>query len=115
MLPDATCGRFGTARPVLLALSVLFLAWFSVDAARAEPPIRNAQDAHCRDVARSRVFSAPDPQNVGLHEVGRRIYSGCMSRSGRSAGRRSFGRRHYGRHYHRHHHHHHRHRHHRRR
>ncbi len=48
--------------------------------ARAEPPIRSAEDAFCRSEARAQVFSAPDPLNLGLHEIGRRIWASCMQR-----------------------------------
>ena len=48
--------------------------------AHAEPPIRSAEDAFCRSEARAQVFSAPDPLNLGLHEIGRRIWASCMQR-----------------------------------
>lgn len=48
--------------------------------ARAEPPIRSAEDAFCRSEAKAQVFSAPDPLNLGLHEIGRRIWASCMQR-----------------------------------
>lgn len=49
-------------------------------AARAEPPIRSAEDAFCRSEARAQVFSAPDPLNLGLREIGRQIWASCMQR-----------------------------------
>ncbi|WP_244472260.1 hypothetical protein [Methylobacterium sp. Leaf108] len=55
-------------------------------------PIRSAQDAACRDEARSRVFTAPDPQGIGLYAVGRQIYTACMNKqrpSGRTRSRRA--------------------------
>jgi hypothetical protein len=53
-------------------------AWF-------EPPITGPRDAACRDEARAKVFTAPDPERVGLFETGKRIYSACMaSGTGRS-------------------------------
>lgn len=72
--------RFRTrpfTRPAVLALG-LVLAGFG--SARAEPPIQSAQDAFCRSEARAQVFSAPDPLNLGLHEIGRRIWASCMQR-----------------------------------
>ncbi|MGU3540863.1 hypothetical protein [Methylobacterium sp. A54F] len=48
--------------------------------ALAEPPIRSAQDAACRNEARARVFSVPDPQGLGPHAIGRQIYMACMKR-----------------------------------
>ena len=55
-------------------------------AAGAQPPIQSPQDAACRDEARARVFTAPDPQGLGLHGVGRQIYAGCMQRAKGQAG-----------------------------
>lgn len=61
--------------------------------ARAEPPILNPQDAFCRSEARAQVFSAPDPLNLGLHEIGRRIWASCMERGRGKAKTRKAGRR----------------------
>lgn len=52
-------------------------------AAQGEPPIRSAEDAFCRSEARAQVFSAPDPLNLGLREIGRRIWASCMERTQR--------------------------------
>lgn len=52
-------------------------------AAQSEPPIRSAEDAFCRSEARAQVFSAPDPLNLGLREIGRRIWASCMERTQR--------------------------------
>lgn len=54
-------------------------------AAQSEPPIRSAEDAFCRSEARAQVFSAPDPLNLGLREIGRRIWASCMDRTQRKA------------------------------
>ncbi|WP_091779569.1 hypothetical protein [Methylobacterium sp. UNC378MF] len=54
-------------------------------AARAEPPIRSPEDAACRNEARAKVFSAPNPQGLELEEIGRRIYFACMSRVAQAA------------------------------
>lgn len=91
MFPDAMSGRFASVRPLCLGLGLVIAAVVSAGEVRAEPPVRSAQDAYCRDQARARVFSAPDPQNVGLHEVGRRIYQGCMRGLTRGQGRRARG------------------------
>lgn len=62
-------------------------------AAQSEPPIRSAEDAFCRSEARAQVFSAPDPLNLGLHEIGRRIWASCMERGRGKAKTRKAGRR----------------------
>lgn len=54
-------------------------------AARAEPPIRSPEDAACRNEARAKVFSAPNPQGLELEEIGRRIYFACMDRVAKAA------------------------------
>ncbi len=75
--------------PLVRGTCLGLLAWAVLGAAaQAEPPIKNARDAQCRDVARTQVFSTPDPQNLGLHEVGRRIYQSCMKGGGSKRGRR---------------------------
>lgn len=57
-------------------------------------PIQSPQDAACRNEARAKVFSAPDPQGLGLHGVGRQIYTACMQRAkGQAGGARRKGRR----------------------
>ncbi|MBB2961709.1 hypothetical protein [Methylobacterium sp. R2-1] len=66
-------------------------------AAQGEPPIRSAEDAFCRSEARAQVFSAPDPLNLGLREIGRRIWASCMERTqrkGQSKGQKPRKRRH---------------------
>jgi hypothetical protein len=70
-------------------------------AAQSEPPIRSAEDAFCRSEARAQVFSAPDPLNLGLREIGRRIWASCMERTqrkglgkGQGKGQKSRKRRH---------------------
>lgn len=61
--------------------------------ARAEPPIRSAEDAFCRSEARAQVFSTPDPLNLGLHELGRQIWASCMKRKSGGQGTKSQRRR----------------------
>lgn len=52
-------------------------------------PIQSPQDAACRNEARARVFTAPDPQGLGLYAVGRQIYMACMQRAKAGSGRRA--------------------------
>lgn len=54
-------------------------------AARAEPPIKSPEDAACRNEARAKVFSAPNPQGLELEDVGRQIYFACMARTTQAA------------------------------
>ncbi len=67
------------------------LALCASQEASAEPPIQSPQDAACRNEARAKVFSAPDPQGLGPQVIGRQIYNACMKRSqgGRAARRKS--------------------------
>lgn len=67
----------------------LFLAVSGATLALAEPPIRSAQDAACRDEARDKVFTAPNPQGLGLEAVGRQIYNACMQRANARGNRRA--------------------------
>ncbi|GEP10732.1 hypothetical protein MGN01_25770 [Methylobacterium gnaphalii] len=62
---------------------MLFLAVAGLSgAARAEePPITSVQDAACRAEAKAKVFSVPDPLNLGLREIGKQLYFGCMKRA----------------------------------
>ena len=43
-----------------------------------EPPIQSPQDAACREQARAQVFSAPNPSNLSLYDLGSQIYHACM-------------------------------------
>ncbi|MDR7040194.1 MULTISPECIES: hypothetical protein [Methylobacterium] len=74
---------------VVLSLGlILGVAGFG-DAARAEPPIRSPQDAACRNEARARVFSTPDPSGLGPHAIGRQIYNACMQRAAGGGSRKA--------------------------
>ena len=95
MLSGVTRGRLATVRRSCLGLGLLLAVCAPTGQARAEPPITSAQDAYCRDQARARVFSTPDPRNIGLHEIGRGIYKGCMRSVAGGKGRR--GHRHHRR------------------
>ncbi|MFE1598690.1 hypothetical protein [Methylobacterium sp. ID0610] len=44
-------------------------------------PITSPQDKACRDEARARVFTTPDPQALGPYVIGRQIYMACMQRA----------------------------------
>ncbi|WP_430913458.1 hypothetical protein [Methylobacterium sp. sgz302541] len=77
------------ARPRLTTLCLGLALAASVSGAalaQGEPPIKSAQDAACRDEARDRVFSTPDPQGIGLQAIGRQIYTACMQRAARAGG-----------------------------
>ncbi|KAB1074485.1 hypothetical protein F6X51_08145 [Methylobacterium planeticum] len=67
--------------PALLGLILAGLGGVPGASAQGEPPIQSPQDAACRNEARARVFSAPDPQGIGLRAVGRQIYTACMQRA----------------------------------
>ena len=87
----------GLCLAALLGLSVGTGLGASPAAAQGEPPIRSAEDAFCRSEARAQVFSAPDPLNLGLREIGRRIWASCMERTqrkGQAKGQKSRKRRH---------------------
>jgi hypothetical protein len=71
-----TMGWTGPALAAALALAA------SGAAAQGEStPIQSPQDAACRDEARSRVFSTPDPKGLGLYAIGRQLYFACMKRA----------------------------------
>lgn len=44
-----------------------------------EPPIQSPQDAACRDQARAQVFTAPNPSQLSLYDLGSQIYHACMA------------------------------------
>ncbi|WP_232630393.1 hypothetical protein [Methylobacterium sp. Leaf118] len=66
-----------------VAIVVAVPAFLTLSAAQAfeQPPITSPQDKACRDEATARVLHAPDPQNLGLHAIGREIYGTCMRRA----------------------------------
>lgn len=70
----------------VLALGLVACMSCEAFAQQGEPPITSPQDAACRNEARDKVFSAPDPHGLGLRAIGRQIYMACMKRaSGRSS------------------------------
>ena len=74
-------------RAAILGASCLTAFVARPAAAFFEPPIQSETDRACREVARSRVFSTPDPEGVGLYETGRRIWTACMASRGEGPGR----------------------------
>jgi hypothetical protein len=60
---------------VALTLSVLLAG----HAAAQEPPVQSPQDAACRTEARDRVFTAPNPNNLSLWDLGSQIWHACMA------------------------------------
>ncbi len=67
-------------RTVITALCAVLLPATSA-LAFFEPPIKDAQDAACRDKAREHVFSAPDTRGEGMFAMGKRAYLACMAAS----------------------------------
>ena len=61
--------------------------------AQGQPPIQSPQDAACRQEARNRVFSDPNPRGLDPYALGRRIWFECMSRVERSYRRARYVRR----------------------
>ncbi|MER2266875.1 hypothetical protein [Methylobacterium oxalidis] len=74
---------------VVLSLGLILGVIGSGGEARAEPPIRSAQDAACRNEARARVFATPDPRGLGPHAIGRQIWNACMQRAAAGAPRKA--------------------------
>ncbi len=65
-------------RNVVLALC-LATAVSGSARAQQEPPIQSPQDAACRTDARDKVFTAPNPNNLSLWDLGSQIYHICMA------------------------------------
>lgn len=86
--PARSRGALRPARPALaLGLGLILMVCVAGDGARAEPPVQSAQDALCRNEARARVFSMPNPRGLPLEAIGRQIYETCMRRAQVSARR----------------------------
>ncbi|MCJ2143653.1 hypothetical protein MKL20_26965 [Methylobacterium sp. E-066] len=73
-----------TRIPALVS-AVILTASLGIMPARAEPPIRSPEDAACRNEARAKVFSAPNPNGLELEDIGRQIYFACMARTTQAA------------------------------
>ena len=59
------------------------------NAAGQNQPIQSPQDAACREEARANLFGAPNPQGLGLYQLGTQLYYACMKRTqGQTAPRR---------------------------
>lgn len=65
-------------RNVMFALSLATAVCGSANA-QQEPPIQSPQDAACRNDARDKVFTAPNPNNLSLWDLGSQIYHLCMA------------------------------------
>ena len=77
-------------RSIATAL-VVTLALTSAAAAQSEPPVQGPADAACREEARAKVFTAPNPNNLSLWDLGSQIWHSCMAAyhaSGPNPGRR---------------------------
>lgn len=62
------------------ALPALFVSLTLITAAVAEePPIQSPEDGACRGQARAEVFSAPNPNHLGLWDLGSQIWHTCMA------------------------------------
>lgn len=53
-----------------------------IGAVAQDQPITSPQDAQCRDEARDKVFTAPNPQGLTPFALGAEIYHACMRRLG---------------------------------
>lgn len=77
-MPANRMGRI--VRSVVFGAASIAACSAQVLAQGQSTPIQSPQDAACRDEARARVFTTPDPKGLGLYAVGRQIYMGCMQR-----------------------------------
>lgn len=59
--------------------TVMALAFAATSAMAEEPPIESPQDAACRTEARNRVFTAPNPNNLSIWDLGSQIWHDCMA------------------------------------
>jgi len=53
--------------------------------AQTQPPIQSPEDATCRDDARSRLLSTPNPKGLSPFDLGTQLYHECMRRLGPEA------------------------------
>ena len=63
-------------------LTATMLAATCSCATAQEQPITSPQDARCRDEARDKVFTAPNPKGLMPFALGAEIYHACMRRLG---------------------------------
>lgn len=64
------------------SMAVALLLGGCVGAVAQDQPITSAQDAQCRDEARDKVFTAPNPKALSPFALGAEIYHACMRRLG---------------------------------
>ena len=95
--PAVTVGAIApTLRPGFVMRTFLFAlclttAFSGTARGQEEPPIQSPQDAACRTDARDKVFTAANPNNLSLWDLGSQIYHTCMAAyhgRGPNAGRR---------------------------
>lgn len=65
-------------RSIATAL-VVTLALMGAASAQTEPPVQGPADAACRGEARAKVFTAPNPNNLSLWDLGSQIWHTCMA------------------------------------
>lgn len=69
--------------------AALLLAAGAPTASAQTQPITSPHDARCRDEARDRVVTAPNPKGLTPYGLGAEIYHACMRRLGAETGRPS--------------------------
>ena len=65
-------------RNIILALCLAIAVSGGAEAQQV-PPIQSPQDAACRNDARDKVFTAANPNNLSLWDLGSQIYHACMA------------------------------------
>ncbi len=69
-------------------VSAVLLAMIVGAPAQAEAADPQPGRRGCRNEARAKVFSAPNPQGLELEEIGRQIYFACMARTNQAEPKR---------------------------
>jgi len=64
------------------SIAAVLLSLTSYVAVAQNQPITSPQDAQCRDEARDKVFTAPNPKALSPFLLGSEIYHACMRRLG---------------------------------
>ena len=64
------------------ALAASLLVTGTMACAAQNQPITSPQDAQCRDEARNKVFTAPNPRHLSPFALGAELYHVCMRRLG---------------------------------
>lgn len=65
---------------IFIAAAVLAATFLG--AVAQDQPITSPQDAQCRDEARDKVFTMPNPRGLTPFALGAEIYHACMRRFG---------------------------------